>query len=98
MNYTSQIAIILLICFFLLLLNYKSYQPWQPYQLRYCTNKMDQSKQKANEYIDTNDETLPADKNNLQLMKPYILNLCKGYLFGIWKSITINDFNIYKPK
>ena len=55
---------------------------------------MDQSK----DIIGTDDKNLPADKNDLALMKPYILNLCKDYLFGIWKQINIDDFDIYRPK
>lgn len=71
----------------------KCYQPCQSFQLRYCTIIMDQSK----DIIGTDDKNLPADKNDLALMKPYILNLCKDYLFGIWKQINIDDFDIYRP-
>jgi hypothetical protein len=43
------------------------------------------------------ERTLPTDKSDLNLMKPYILELCKIYLSGVWERVQLEDFKIYKP-
>lgn len=50
------------------------------------------------DFLQSIDESLPSDRNDLKLMKVYILNLCQKYLHGIWESVELDDFAIYKPK
>ena len=58
--------------------------------LSIITNKLSPS-------VEQNELKLPNDKANLELMKPYILNLCKNYLSGVWEQVELYDFTIYKP-
>ena len=37
------------------------------------------------------------NKDNLEFLKPIILELCKEYLKGAWKNIQLEDFVVYKP-
>jgi hypothetical protein len=37
------------------------------------------------------------NRDNLDLIKPLFLDLCKQYLKGVWENIGLNDFVIYKP-
>ncbi len=39
----------------------------------------------------------PSDKNNIGLVKNFVHALCQEYLGGIWKQISIDDFEINKP-
>ena len=37
------------------------------------------------------------NKDNLEFLKPIILDLCKEYLKGVWQNIQLDDFLVYKP-
>ena len=53
--------------------------------------------EKSVDYLTTIDKLIPRDRNDIEQMKVYILDICAKYLHGIWESVKLDDFTIYKP-
>jgi choline/ethanolamine kinase len=67
----------------------------KPYKRSNSMGKINLKLEKLDSF--TSLQTVPIDKNNLDLVKRFVYALCQEYLGGIWKRISIDEFELSKP-